>query len=500
MIVRELITKLGFSYDKAALNQYDSDIKNFKVSAASVFAAVGALVATATAGTIAMYKLTKQVLDYGDELGRSSKITGIAVSSLHKLRFAANLADVDSQSLNQSLVIFSAKILDAKNGADEAVKSFQSLGIDVKSIKDTNDAFTKVSQRLSEMENGFEKTAIARDFFGRGGGNLVNLFQKQSAEFKKFIDLVNVFGDEPSQKFVDQSDSINDKLQVFDEVLKRVKKTIAFAFYGDIERLIDSFIEWTLANKDFIKSGILTFIAAIRAGFRLLGTTLKITWELAKGLYGAFKLFPELFAAIGIGLALMMPQWLLIAGAIVGVIALLDDFRTWLNGGDSQFGSFYESVANIISAVTNLVKMSWGLLMDNFINPLIESVKFVHSKLKSLFGFDDSASKTINVSTKISEKDALLLNDVARTLSIPNLKTLPTGQGSSGIVGQSRMVNNKIESNPVINVNVTTADPNVDPRKIATEVEKATSAAIKKQNREAFRILIGPESKDRSTL
>jgi hypothetical protein len=85
-------------------------------------------------------------------------------------------------------------------------------------------------------------------------------------------------------------------------------------------------------------------------------------------------------------------------------------------------------------------------------------------------------------------------------LPIPNLKTLPTGQGSSGIVGQSRMVNNKIESNPVINVNVTTADPNVDPRKIATEVEKATSAAIKKQNREAFRILIGPESKDRSTL
>lgn len=175
----DLIAKIGGyvgPLDKAARttkknsSDMSKDIKSIGIAAA-------ALGATAA---IAFAALAKASINAADDLSKASQQIGYSVESLSALKFTAGLAGVEFEGLITSLGKFNKNIAETvKTGTGPAADAFadlqiQLVGTDGK-LKSTEVLFTEVAEKLSILEDGAIKTALAQDLLGRSGSKLIPL-------------------------------------------------------------------------------------------------------------------------------------------------------------------------------------------------------------------------------------------------------------------------------------------------------------------------------------
>lgn len=161
-------TKAAFDSIRGNLSKLGDEANRVK----GLLAGLG--VSLSVAGFVAMIK---SAIDAADQLNKLSQKIGISVEALSTLRYAAQLADVDLETLQTSIKTLSQNISEANAGIGDGAEVFKALGISVKnadgSVRSTEDVLLQVASVFSRMEDGAVKSALAVKLFGRNGLEMI---------------------------------------------------------------------------------------------------------------------------------------------------------------------------------------------------------------------------------------------------------------------------------------------------------------------------------------
>lgn len=152
------------------------------IAKAGALAIGSAMVAAGGAMALAM----KGIIDDADEMSKMAQKIGVPIEELSKLRYAAQLADVDLEALSKAVKKLSTNMFEAgQNATGPAAEAFAMLGVSVQDAegkaRSATDVIGSLADRFAKMPDGVEKTALAIKIFGRAGADMIPLLNEGSA-------------------------------------------------------------------------------------------------------------------------------------------------------------------------------------------------------------------------------------------------------------------------------------------------------------------------------
>lgn len=155
-----------------------------------------------------------------DRLGDQAPKVGLTAQSLGELSYAATQNAASSELLETGLGKLSQKMTDVLAGNKEAVASFKAMGLQVTDstgkLKATDVMLSELADKLAEMPDGPKKTALAMDFLGKSGKELIPMLNQGSAGLQQLREeFVRLSGGsitdavEQAQEFRDQIDKLS---------------------------------------------------------------------------------------------------------------------------------------------------------------------------------------------------------------------------------------------------------------------------------------------------
>lgn len=144
-----------------------------------------------------------------DELNTMAKQTGVATDELQKMQYAADLIDVDTETIIGGL----RKL---KKNLDGHEESWKRVGVNVKNAngeyKDITTIFYDTVKGLSEIENETERDTVAMDLFGKSADELAGVIDDGGAALKALGEEAENLGVIIPQEDIDKANELNDQL------------------------------------------------------------------------------------------------------------------------------------------------------------------------------------------------------------------------------------------------------------------------------------------------
>jgi len=161
--------------------------------------AMGAAVAAGFAvGAYAAVSFTRKLIDAGDEIGKMSKRTGVAIGDIQKLSFAAERSGAQMADVEKAFKRMSSTIFDAGQGLAESERALNALGLTFEALdgKRPERQFALIAERLDQVADASKKSALAQDLFGRSGTALIPMLGEYKQLAKEITDLGGIISDE----------------------------------------------------------------------------------------------------------------------------------------------------------------------------------------------------------------------------------------------------------------------------------------------------------------
>lgn len=231
-----------------AVTRLDRSFSALKVSAAATVAAVGA--AGAAAGAV-----VKQQIDQIDEIGLLARNLGLTAKELSSLTVSAQLANVSIEDVGRSVAILSSKIVDARRGGANA-KLFEDLGIDVSSGRTATQVLLDVADAIAGMNDGFERTATARELFGRGGVPMIEMLTLGSDAIRAQIAEAERMGLVFDDLSAATAGLVNDALDRLYFAVQGTAREVTIALLPAIEQAATSTTNWAVQNRDVLAADL----------------------------------------------------------------------------------------------------------------------------------------------------------------------------------------------------------------------------------------------------
>lgn len=318
-------------------------------------------------------------LDALDEIKQLSNVTGEAADKIYLLGKVAEVNGSSAQAAQSSIDGLSKVIGEAAAGVGRGAKAFEQYGLSAKKangeIKSSSDLFGEISEKMQQMSNQEQIAMLSKLGID---GSMIQTLRLGNEELAEQIALaealtLGVGNAENAEKAAAFKDALTQVSQVFVAIGEYVSLRIS----PSIQRLAERFTKWFVENNNFIK--------AILNG---LGKVFSFLFELAGAIDNVIEStvgWKTVIIALG-GLLLWFSRRMLLAfatnpitlaiAAIAGLILILDDFITWLQGGDAEFADFYQSVADGLQWISD----KWGELGEWIKAKWGEAIAWVTSK------------------------------------------------------------------------------------------------------------------------
>lgn len=197
-------------------------------------AAVGA--GTAIAGFA--LKSVSQFASVGDEINKMSIRTGISTEALSRLRYAAEMSNVPLESLEGAMKRMSVAVTEAEAGNKKMVETLAMIGLKAEDLKDLSidQVFLNIGKNIAAIEDPMKKAAVATEFFGKTGTNLLPLLQ---SDIKKL-------GDEAQKLGLVFSKDMAEKAEAFKDAQTRIKgqlEGLMFAIGGQVMPILSDYLD-----------------------------------------------------------------------------------------------------------------------------------------------------------------------------------------------------------------------------------------------------------------
>lgn len=345
-------------------------------------------------------------LDALDEIKQLSNVTGEAADKIYLLGKVAEVNGSSAQAAQSSIDGLSKVIGEAAAGVGRGAKAFEQYGLSAKKangeIKSSSDLFGEISEKMQQMSNQEQIAMLSKLGID---GSMIQTLRLGNEELAEQIALaealtLGVGNAENAEKAAAFKDALTQVSQVFIAIGEYVSLRIS----PSIQRLAERFTKWFAENNSFIK--------AILNG---LGKVFSFLFELAGAIDNIIEStvgWKTVIIALG-GLLLWFSRRMLLAfatnpitlaiAAIAGLILILDDFITWLQGGDAEFADFYQSVADGLQWISD----KWGELGEWIKAKWGEAIAWVTGKwnaFTSTFSIDNLKKTFESVKQTIIEK------------------------------------------------------------------------------------------------
>lgn len=205
--------------------------KSFESASAGVANFVKGFLAVQTVRTFADWG--RSAIQMADDVGAAATRLGVNAEALQRFRFAAEQADVSTESLDKALKLFSQNLAQGKIAAqgDSITQSFQN--------------YIKLIDRAPTQ---LEKVRLAQQAFGKSWQVALSLAAQGAEEFKKQSDDAFIF----SQKTIDAASELDNQFRAVEDAVK-VGFATGFidAFSGALDNSRDSLVNLNLQARDF---------------------------------------------------------------------------------------------------------------------------------------------------------------------------------------------------------------------------------------------------------
>jgi len=206
---------IGMTFASAEANASLGSIakKIFSVKGAALYLAE-TLENLVKMGLQAFITSIKDAMQSMDELSKSAAKVGVSTTEWSKLVYAANLADVSMETLASTMGKMTIKIAEAYAKGEEGAKAFEALGLSAANLINLKpeDAFTKIADAISKIENPMEKNKAAMAAFGKSYADLAPMIRGGSDEMKKLGEEAILSGNYVNQAQGEMAERGNDAL------------------------------------------------------------------------------------------------------------------------------------------------------------------------------------------------------------------------------------------------------------------------------------------------
>lgn len=390
--IKEFLVKLGFDIDEVALAKFTKSVSesSLKILGFGAAASVAALGVVASVAHIA--KEYREFALLADQLKTTT-------SELDEFVDSATILGASSDDATSSMSRLSKNVADAALGVGRAKLIFEKMGISVKNAngetRSTVEVMGELQQKMQKMDRAGQLRVLERlgldpkmlEFFNDEFGR--TLYVKE--ELGK-IDLAAGFNLDDvikkSQSFTASWKNMSIEVNLLKMFFLKLYESVVSFIMPKIQesvisltRIIGDFRRIFQDNASKISAGlknILLFVLRIGSGFvQLIFTILKVVSAVITPIIALFMKLNTATGGFSTYVLLALAAWkafnlgFLISpiGVIVALgaalVALVDDFLTFQEGGEAFFG-FWAEWKDIIEAVGDVVADVYSLFEKLF--------------------------------------------------------------------------------------------------------------------------------------
>lgn len=176
-----------------------------------------AFAALAVIGVAVMAAVTKAAIDgalaaakYANEIDNISHSTGIGSDQLQGYQVLLTRTGLSLSDLEMSFRTLSHKMIEAANPTSKAAKSFSDLGIVLTGSESPTQMLNIISDALTKLPDGFQKSALASDLLGsRMGTKLIPALKDGAAGISNATQAAHLMGVVMSEEAIAKSNALD---------------------------------------------------------------------------------------------------------------------------------------------------------------------------------------------------------------------------------------------------------------------------------------------------
>lgn len=383
-----------------AMSEQFRDVGNKLTSAGQ---AMRGLSTAAAAVAASIGAVTVKSGKWADDINTMSKVYSIGTKELQQYSAAAELVDVDVETIAKSHVKLEKTMYSAANGSEKQAEAYKKLGVEVQNadgtMRSSDEVFNDVIAALGKMTDETERDAIAQQLMGKSAAQLNPLIEDGGETYKQVSETLSKYGlDFIDQETLDQANEFNDSLDTIKAVgmvaFQQLGTQLAAYLAPAMEKVVDLVgqIAGWFAN---LSPETQTLIAGVAGFVAVLAPLLIGLGKISFAISSIMSLMATIGPAIGGVIAAVGPIALVIAGVVAAGIAL---YKNWdlvkakatalANSVVASFNSLKARVAAIFNAVktaiTKPIQTAVNLVRSgiNKIKSIINGAKLKLPKIK----------------------------------------------------------------------------------------------------------------------
>lgn len=392
-VIKGFLARLGFDVDGAGLKKFNGGLASATLRVTAFAAGIQAMSAGLYAGLYKVAESQRKLLDL-------SEATGVSVAKLEELGYIAEQTGASSQTLQGSLQALQKTMADASMGQGGGLAAFRRLGISVRGangqLRDTAEVLGDVGKNIRGMSRGKQESFLSQ--LGIDRSLVPMLTQDVSGLSEAYHKMYSAAGVDAQTAAKASRDYVNE-IGSIKSVLGMMAKSVSMAFIGKMSGDLVRFRKALIDNFTKI-SGIIQVV--VKVVMRVAGAFGAIVMRIVGwvgGLMDWFKTLDQgaqrvIFAVGGLLVAwrllnlglLATPLGMIITG-LIAIVALIDDFQTYMEGGKSliDWGPWADDIMAVVDALGPLMD-ALGQVWDMVKGPLMESFRQWGSFIADMFG------------------------------------------------------------------------------------------------------------------
>ena len=227
-----------------AQNQMQYTINKMKKSLGVLSGALAAV-----GGISGFGAMIKSQIDAADKTAKLASKLSMTTESLSSLQYAAKFSGVEIGGLDSAISAMTRRLNNfARTGGGAAKTALEELGFtqeQIKSFKTADESFIAIAEKLSKLEPGMQKTAIAQDIFSKSAASIIPLLDQGKEGIEKFRAEAAKLGVVVNSDFADMSEQLNDNMDVLKSVFDGATKSMA-------EKFTPTLLKATRSLQDFL--------------------------------------------------------------------------------------------------------------------------------------------------------------------------------------------------------------------------------------------------------
>lgn len=398
-----------------------------------------------------MGALAVKTAQEADELSTLSKQTGISTAELQKMQYAADMIDVDTDTIVSGMKKLKKAVGDGKG-------AFEELGVQTTDangeLRDMTDIFYDTVEALSKIPNETERDIAAMELFGKSADELAGVIDDGGLALKELGAEAENMGLIIPQEQIDKANEFNDAIDqikaeatgTFAEIGTEIAEML-LPYLPDIKEKIEGVLQ-ALRDMDPATLGTAAKCAAIVAAISPIATVSASASTAVGNLSAALSKLGGVFGVSGGYIALIIAYIVAFMAAVGLAVKKTDEFSaawdgTWkkISDGFDRFSAFLkdklgwlgeelavpiERTKYIFEAFLNFmrggVEMVAGIITKDwdrmFAGMKLAAMGALDEISQVLFGFVDAFVGGINAI--LAQLDKLSSVDISWRIPTPN--------------------------------------------------------------------------------